>query len=450
VTNIVTAVATAYADSVPMLVVAPGPPRGTAGRDLGLLHELRDQRGVLASVVDHAARPETPEAAARAVQEAYARATAGRPRPQYVEVPVDVLEEAWDGKVRELDHPGSPPRPDPTSVARAAELLGTARRPVVLVGGGCRSAAAEVSAMAEHLQCPVLTTVNGKGVLTETHPLSLGASLRMAAAVDVLGEADVLVIVGTELGDSDLWGHPVPPLGSVIRIDVDPLQLHKNVKADLAACGDAAQVLHAILSLLPPERHATWTHQDLDRIRASIARELESDGSVWRDIQTAVRAAFDGDVVVAGDSAMVSYFGTVHHWPMGPTDRFIYPTGYATLGYGLPAAIGAQVASPDVPGVVLIGDGGFMFTVQELMTAVELRLGLPVVVVNNGGYGAIRDQMLDRHIPPLGVDLRTPDLRTLANAFGARASEVSDLAQLTRAVASARDANRPTLVELHI
>src|SRR5699024_2823513 len=125
-----------------------------------------------------------------------------------------------------------------------------------------------------------------------------------------------------------------------------------------------------------------------------------------------------------GDSAQVSYFGTVHQWPMAFAGQFVYPAGYATLGYGLPAAIGAKVARPDQTVIALIGDGGAMFTIQEFLTAVELSLPLPVIVMNNGGYGEIRDEMLSRGIPPTGVDIRPPDFAALGRAFGGNGARV--------------------------
>jgi acetolactate synthase-1/2/3 large subunit len=144
-------------------------------------------------------------------------------------------------------------------------------------------------------------------------------------------------------------------------------------------------------------------------------------------------------VVVAGDSSQVTYYGTVHYWPFGLTNRLLYPTGYATLGYGLPAAIGAKTAQPQRPVVALVGDGAAVFSIQELLTATEQRLALPVVVVDNGGYGEIREQMLDRGIPPVAVDLYTPDFAALARSVGARGVTATD-------VAEGLQADRPTLI----
>src|SRR6185312_2204600 len=165
----------------------------------------------------------------------------------------------------------------------------------------------------------------------------------------------------------------------------------------------------------------------------ALAEATEQDG-LWRAINDAVRAELPRTAIVAGDSAQVSYYGTAHFWPADEPGQFLYPTGYATLGYGLPAAIGAKLAAPERPVVVLVGDGGFMFTASELLTAAELGLSLPIVVANNRGFGEIRDQMRERGIPPIGVDLLPPDFALLAQACGGSGRRVSDVNRLGAAV----------------
>jgi thiamine pyrophosphate-dependent acetolactate synthase large subunit-like protein len=161
-------------------------------------------------------------------------------------------------------------------------------------------------------------------------------------------------------------------------------------------------------------------------------------------------AALPADTVVAGDSSQVTYYGTVHHWPFTPANRLLYPTGYATLGYGLPAAIGAKVAQPERPVIALFGDGAAMFSIQELITATEQKLPIPVVIVDNEGYAEIRDQMVDRGIEPQGVDLYRPDIPALARAIGANgviADKVDDIGPLA---ADALSGDRPTVIYHHV
>ncbi|TQM45222.1 5-guanidino-2-oxopentanoate decarboxylase [Pseudonocardia cypriaca] len=461
-TNAMTAAATAYAESQPMLVLSPGVPTGTEGADLGLLHETKDASGAMDRLVRWSRRVESPEEAADAVTEAFATFRGTRPRPVHVEVPLDVLERAWGGSPW-VGAVTAAPEPDAADVRRAATLLARARRPLVIAGGGAVDAAAEVRALAEALGAPVATTVNGKGVLDESHPLAVGAAVRLRALQKATADSDALIVVGSELGDADLWeGRIAAP--AVIRCDIDPGQLHKNCPADVALLGDAATTLQALLAALPANptsdafvgtypTNAPFVGTDGRAARAGELREAcraEARGGAgaYEEINAAVRAALPADGVLAGDSSQVTYLGSVHFFDVLAPRRFCYTPGYATLGYGLPAAIGASLARPQAPVAVLLGDGAFMFSVQELATAVDLRLPLPIVVVDNGGYREIRDQQETRGIPPVGVDLPVPDLASLARAFGALGVRATDPGAVTALVADALSADRPTLIHL--
>ncbi len=429
VVNAATPAATAWADSVPMLVVAPAMASDVEGRDTGNLHESRDQHGALASLVARSWRARTPSAAAEAVTAAFEGFASERPRPAYVDVPLEALSAEEDVAVR-VPAPHARPGPD---VGEAAALLAGAERPVLVLGGGARGAGDVATA----LGIPVLTTVNGKGIVDERHPLSLGASLRLPAAKEWLRERDVVVAVGTELGESDLWGPPLELDGRLIRIDIDPGQLDKNAPADVRVLGDARAALAGL-----PARSAT----DLRQVREEITAEALADGAPYADLCAALDEALGEDGILAGDSTMAAYYGAVHLLPMDARRRFIYPTGYATLGYSVPAAIGAKLAAPDRPVIALVGDGGLLFTVGELATAAELGIPLPVVVANNGGYGEIRDQMDEAGIGRVGVDLQVPDLVKLGEAFGG--AGVRDPADLAGALREALGRPGPSIIEI--
>ena len=449
ITNAVTALATAYADSVPVLAVSPGPPRGTVGRDVGWLHEVKNQQAALDAVTSRSIRVDSADEVPDVVADIFEGFSTRRPRPVHLEVPVDVLEGPWTRRP-----PARRPLPGPAcashrSIEQVATALAGARRPMVLAGGGARGATAELRVLAE-LGVPVLTTVNGKGVLDESHPSALGANARLTSAHDALNDADVLIVIGSELGDSDLWGGLIEPgrpeQRTVVRVDLDPAQLHKNVRADLPLTGDARTVLVDLLETLRDFRVRAWEPARTADLRATIDAEAAKDGGRWEGIQRALSAALPADVVVAGDSSQVTYYGTVHSWPFTPANRLLYPTGYATLGYGLPAAIGAKVAEPQRAVVALFGDGAAMFSIQELITATEQRLPIPVVIVDNGGYAEIREQMVERGIQPQAVDLYRPDIPALATAIGAYGIEATFPDELGVLAARALSADRPTVI----
>jgi len=365
----------------------------------------------------------------------------------HIEIPVDVLEGEWtpSGPIQARTV-AAPAGPDQGAIGEAARILSAADRPLIIAGGGARAASQQLRAVAERLGAPVLTTVNGKGVLDEDHPLSVGASIRLAAAHALIADSDGLLVVGSELGDSDLWGGVATPSGPAVRIDIDAAQLHKNLRADVPILSDASAALTALSTALPAGPIAA------DRAAAAKTAtnaEAALDGDLWRPLQVALRRALPSDVIVAGDSSRVTYYGTVHFWPIDRPGRLLYPTGYATLGYGLPAAIGAAVGSGR-PVVALVGDGAFMFSIQELTTAVEQRIGLPVIVVDNGGYGEIKAQMVERGIAPLGVDLTRPDFVAMARAMGCHGVTAADADEAAAAAAKALTADRPTLIHLAV
>ena len=447
ITNAITALATAYADSVPLLAVSPGPPNGQVGSDVGWLHEVKDQQGALEAVCRRSIRVVSADEIPEVVASVFAAFATSRPRPVHLEVPVDVLEGGWTRRpvpVRAVAHAVTPDR---DRVADIAAVLHGSQRPLVVAGGGARGASDQIRALAEY-GIPVLTTVNGKGVLDESHPSALGAGIRLPAAHRALNDADLLIVVGSELGDSDLWGGVVDPGRQggrvVVRVDIDPAQMHKNVTADLPVVGDAAVVLRGVLDAL--DEKGFDRRPVAPTTREEIAADAVRDAGPWAEIQRVLADALPADTVVAGDSSQVTYYGTVHHWPFTPANRLLYPTGYATLGYGLPAAIGAKVADPSRPVVAVIGDGAAMFSIQELVTATELGLSLPVVIVDNGGYAEIREQMVDRGIEPQAVDLYRPDIPALARAIGANGVVAKTAGDIGTLAAEALSADRPTVI----
>ena len=440
--NAATAAAQAQSDSVPQLVIAPGMPRAHPSAPTGYLHEMRDQAGAMRGVAGHAVRVMSHDELVAELAAAFIAFRTQRPGARYLEVPLDLLAETAPVELPPLQHTGPPP-PAPAAVAAAVELLRGAARPAIVAGGGAAGAADAVHTLAERLGAPVLTTVNGKGTLPEEHPLALGARLNLPAARAFLRDCDVVLAVGTELGESDLWGPPLDLPGAVVRVDLDPRQAHMNQRATVAVIGDAAEALELIAEALP------GAAPDGDRaaaVRAALDAEWAQGASAYAPWLPALRAALPDDAVIAGDNAMVCYHGAIGGLPVAAPRSFFFPTGFGTLGFAIPAAIGAALGAPDRPVLALSGDGGLMFSVAELASAAALGLSLPVVVFVNGGYGEIRNGMEDAGQPLVGVDLPVPDLPALARALGCRGSAVADPDGLAAAVTEALEAPVPTLI----
>ncbi|QCR20570.1 thiamine pyrophosphate-binding protein [Agrococcus sp. SGAir0287] len=447
--NAMSAVGTAFAESRPMLVLSPGVALGAEFADVGTLHETKDVSAMAGAVAAWSRRVTSAAEAVDAVHDAFALFRTGRPRPVHVEIPLDVLEApAGVSAAARAPRPApAPERGDPAAVRAASDLLRLARRPVVVAGGGATRASAQLQRLAERLGAPVLTTLNGKGALDEHHPLSLGANLRLAAARAVAEDADVLVVVGSKLGEAELWAPRLEARGRVVRIDVSAAQLHRNLGATVGIVGDAAAVLDHLLDGTPADRMLRPA-PDLGDVRAAI--DVERRGALPETVALGetIAAALPEDAIVAGDSSQIVYMALANALRLSRPHSLLYTPTYATLGYGLPAAIGARVASPDRPVVAVLGDGALMFSVAELVTAVEQRLDLTVVCVDNGGYAEIRQNEVDRGIAPIGVELVQPDWVALARAFGADARRAETHEAVARAIRDAIAAGGVQLVHV--
>lgn len=446
--NALSAAATSFAESRPMIILSPGVAVGAEFSDVGSLHETKDQLSAAQSVVEWGRRVQNAEEAVQAVHDAFALFATGRPRPVYIEVPLNILEaevQIADDLLVPAVTPELPPV-DEHIVAEAAALLDEAKNPVILAGGGSRSAADEVRRVAERLNAPVITTTNGKGVLDEHHHLSLGANLRLPAVRSVAQQADVLLVIGAKLGEADLWVDTLKAEGKVIRIDRLESQIHKNQPAHLGLVGQAADALQALLAEIPARERIL--ELDVPRVLETMvaeSRELDPKNTA---LGIAVADAVPDDVILTTDSSMIAYWGLLNMLKTRKPNSTPYMATYATLGYGLPAGIGAKIGAPDRPVVTVVGDGALMFSVQEFMTAVEQQLDLTVIVVDNGGYAEIKNNEIDAEIAPISVDLVQPDWPALATAFGGSGVSLTELAELPTAVNTAVAAGGLQLIHI--
>lgn len=458
-TNITTAMGQAYADSIPMLVISSVQSRNALGGGRGKLHELPDQRGLVAGVSAFSQTLMSADDLPQVLARAFAVFDGARPRPVHIEIPLDVLVEPADHLL-----PGRPIRVSraaaaPTTVAQMATRLAQAQRPLILAGGGALAAGAALAALAEHLQAPVALTINAKGLVPADHPLQIGSTQSLPVTRELIGEADVVLAIGTELAETDYdvtfqGGFKIP--GSLLRIDIDPDQTVRNYLPELALVADAEQAAQALLAAvqLQPaaQRQASWGTARAARLRQALAASWDQPSlSQTRLLKTLLQTL--PEVVLVGDSTQPVYTGNLTLDMPAPRRWFNASTGYGTLGYALPAAMGAWLGSSAVikqraPVVCLIGDGGLQFTLPELASAVEAQVPLIVLLWNNHGYEEIKKYMLNRDIKPVGVDIHTPDFIAVAQGLGAAAEQVNDVAQLQTALARAVERNKPTLLQV--
>jgi len=452
--NALSAAGTAYCESRPLLLLSPGPALGDEFADRGALHETKDSTAAAGAIVEWSLRATSAEEAVEAIHRAFELFRGTRPRPVHVEVPLDVLEgpAALSAQALAARPAPAPALADDDGVATAARLLAGAVRPVILAGGGSLPGRGALRALAESLPAPVVTTLNGKGALPESHPLSLGSDIRLPAAQELCNDADVLLVVGSKVGEAELWGGEVAPRGTVIRVDILERQMDTNLSADVRLVGHSAGVLPQLLSAVQAAQavqaaRPAGTQENapesgvlserLSALRAGLKEAGRAMAPELAALACEIQAAVPADAIIAGDSSQITYFGTSTFIPQDEPHSFLYTPAYATLGYGLPAAIGAKVAAPERPVVAVVGDGALMFAVQELATAVEQGLDLVVVCVDNGGYAEIKQNEADRGIPPVGVVLHQPDWAALATAFGGHGVSVSAPGEVRAAVEQA-------------
>jgi 5-guanidino-2-oxopentanoate decarboxylase len=437
-TNILTPMGQAWSDSSNVLVISSALDIADAAQGRGRLHEMISQHTAAQSVTSHAWRAYT----ALDVQDAVARAFAGfasaRPRPAYLEIPLDLFTKAagpgWQASARPQK-----PLADPALLKEAAQRLRKAKRPIIILGGGALDAGRAALAIAEAIGAPILTTTAGKGVVPASHPNHWGYLLGQPRVQDMLQQSDCILAAGSELSECDFWKGSFRLKAPLIRIDIDAASLARPHGASLAILGDAAPALAAIAANIPPAKHAPPEKPPAtsdDALRQTLSKVL-----------TVLRESLPEETVVASDMTQIAYAAN-EIFPVSKPRTWLHPVGFGTLGFALPAGIGAKFGVGETPVAVLHGDYGIQYTINELGTAVEHKLPIPILLWNNNALGQIRDDMVMKGIQPNAVTLRNPDFQLLAKAYGAAATRPENLKALARAIAAALKANGPTLIEM--
>ena len=341
------------------------------------------------------------------------------------------------------------PLPNPAQLDLIVQSLKTAKNPVLLYGGGCVDVDRDAQKLAELIDAPTFLTINAKGLLPPGHPLSLGSNQSLDAGRAVITEADWVLAIGTELGETDydvFFNGEFKINGTLVRIDCDAQQLQRPFRADIAVLSDAQMAISGLCSRLEGQ---TFDHQALSRVneaKQAILKDVTTDFAGQNALLKLIRDEVE-DVIFVGDSTQPVYSGNLGLEALATRKWFNSSTGFGTLGYGLPAAIGAMVGS-NLPVVSLMGDGGIQFTIAELICAAELELPLIVLLWNNQGYGEIRRYMEEGGLPLIGVNIKTPNFEPLAAGFGAGYRRITDKQQLLDALKTDTKGKQPIIYEI--
>ena len=437
VTNILTPLGQAWSDSSNILVIASALDIADSAQGRGRLHEMISQQDAVKSVTSFAARAYTAKDVQNALASSFSRFAAARPRPAYLEIPLDLLNmpagEGWSAASLPLR-----PQPSAEQLTVAADKLKSAKRPLIILGGGALAAGAAALSIAEKLGAPILLTVAAKGAVRADHPLCWDYRLGLQQTQAIIAGADAILCAGSELSETDFWNTEFVIAKNLIRIDLDPQSLARPHPAEIAILSDARVALEQISALITaapnPRRIAPST--DDSPLRKMLAQVLN-----------VIRDHLPDNTVVASDMTQIAYAAN-EIFPMYTPRTWLHPVGFGTLGFALPAAIGAKFGVGEMPVAALMGDYGLQYTANELGTAVEHRLPLVILLWNNDALGQIRDDMVSKGIQPNAVTLQNPDFQMLARAYGCRAERPENLKALGIAIVAALTANGPTLIEM--
>jgi acetolactate synthase-1/2/3 large subunit len=412
-----------------MLVISTVNSLGEMGSGAGHLHELPDQNQLMRQFTAFSHTILDPAEFEGVLARAFAVFSSARPRPIHIEIPVNLLK----ADCGDLPKPRrtlsiEPPAASAGTVSRLAEWCGRAER---------------------QLGAPVLMTINGRGILPPGHPQELSISAASDAALDALEEADFILAVGTELGPTDFDDRlsAKQHLGTKLaRVDIDPEQLMRGLRAEFPIVGDSQRVMEALEQRLAP-RASGWGQERTRQARQAMDKELSPARRLQVSMLEAIRDTLPGALIV-GDSNQPVYAGCMAFAAERPTSFFNSATGYGTLGYGLPAAIGAKLACPGRPVISLMGDGGLQFSLPEMGSATEA--GVPVILIlwNNRGYGEIEKAMVSNKVEPIGVRIFTPDFSKLAAVYEWDYAQASDLDALRVLLRRGEGGTAPIIIEI--
>lgn len=444
--NATAALSTAYATNSPVLCITGQIQSNMIGVGRGLLHEIPHQLEMVRSVTKHSARATTPEEIPGLFAEAIRQLRTGRPRPVEIEVPPDTFfatgEVSLVSTLAERERPAG----DPMVIAQAARALATASFPMIFAGGGVQrgDATAELLELAELLQAPVVMSSNGKGSISDRHPLAL----TQHTGAQLLGKSDVQFGVGTRF--LDMNNAPRSSQATTIHLDIDPEEIGRNFTPDIALLADVKAGLAALISEIRSLRHVPIDHSEEIAEAKAASRALIDSVQPQAGFAAAIRSELPDDGILVSEMTQLGYWSNMG-FPVYEPNTYIGPGYQGTLGFGFCTALGAKIGNPDKVVLSINGDGGFGFTMNELATMSQHEIPVVAVVFNDSAYGNVkRIQQVDLGGKVLGSELKNPDFVKLAEAHGITGRRTDTPEGLRTALNESIKANEPTLIEVPV
>ncbi|MEM7562553.1 MAG: 5-guanidino-2-oxopentanoate decarboxylase [Pseudomonadota bacterium] len=447
VTNLTTPIGEAYMDSVPMLVISPVNEPDPNEYNQGRLHEITNQSKVTQPLTAFSATVTKAEQVPELIKDAFRVFRSERPRPVHINIPLSIIREPVTAEWQ-ADTTAAAPCVKDSELKAALALITNAQNPILILGGGCSQYRDEMISLGESIPCPIVTTVAGRGVIPPDHPLTVGAQLRAPYVQELLEQSDLAIFMGTEFSQTYHWNDDLKLPENQIWINLNPGVLKGNDQAMLliADTGDTARRLNALLPAPAAERVASI--QQICRDTSALKRrDLTAKERQHLSVLNEVMRVLPEKANITTDMTQIAYTA-VDYLTMDRPNRWLHPTGYGTLGYALPAAIGAILADRSHPALAIVGDGGIQYTFQEMTLASELALNLVVLLWNNDALLQINDDMDNAGIKPVGVRQKNPDFIKLAESCGWQASKIDSMKTLPTQMEQAFAQPGPVLLQL--
>lgn len=446
--NATAALSTAYACNSPVLCVTGQIQSDLIGVGRGMLHEIPNQLEMIRSVTKHAERAVKPEEIPGLIDRAVRALWDGRVRPVEVEIPPDTLFAESDVELLAPAPERERPAGDPDKIEEAAKLLGNAERPLIFSGGGIIGSEAwgELQALAEMLEAPVVMTSNGRGALSDRHYLALNS----VGGVELIGDADVVLCVGTRMIEPATYPWGLGPGRTVVQMDIDPEEVGRNYDVTVGIVADAKAGITALMDGVSRHNRKRDSREDeLTAIKQSARGKLDSI-QPQASFANVIREELPEDGIFVGEMTQIAYWGNLG-FPVYQPRTYLTPGYQGTLGWGFPTSLGVKVGNPDKVVVSVNGDGGFGFALNELATMAKHQIGTVAIVFNDSAYGNVRRiQQVSFDGRTIASDLDNPDYVKLAESFGVTGRRAESPSGLQTQLREAIAADEPTLIEVPV
>ena len=447
-TNIITPMAQALSDSIPMVVISTINAINDSTNYHGKLHELPDQSMTMKSIVKYSHTLLDPEDLPECMEMVFSESLSGRPGPCHIEIPVNLLR-CTITKFEPRKYVHNKPQPNKDAIKKIADACNQAERILILAGGGARAAEKSLPELAQKLDAPIVLTTNARGICAES-PLRVPASPSLTAIRNLIADSDLVIAVGTEFGETDYniyKDNPAIEWPNLIRIDSCADQLTQGPKTMIAVQSCSGDACFELVNAVPDGTGKYRGEVRAKSARHQVMNDLIEDNERYFNIVNELQKVA-GDCILIGDSTQIPYAGNLYVEINSGSRWFNSATGFGALGYSVPASIGAAIGSDgNIPVICIVGDGGIQFTLAELGTAIEAGVSVIFLIWNNKGYDEIKRCMIESGIKPEGVSPTPPDFGTIAIAFGLEFRRVSKIEELGSALSDLLIHHKPSIIE---